>query len=226
MTVSEARAALPEVLTRVAQGEEVTITRYGRPIAVVVRPDVVWGQPGTEVILDETEGFVMALRERARRHGLSLRQEVLAILETAEDGTRSATPPPIRLTTVRTTANSTWSGRKSMPTRAADLVIHPDRAMLDAFVFLAATDEGRAQHRDALTVVNDWAAGGTAPCTSGQILREYLAVATRPVEKTRRMGWASHCLTSWAMCVRSVSGPLSSRRTPRWPTTAWPACRR
>jgi len=109
MTVSEARAALPEVLTRVAQGEEVTITRYGRPIAVVVRPDVVWSQPGTEVILDETEGFVMALRERARKHGISLRQEVLAILEAAEDDTRSATLPPIRLATVRTTANSAWS---------------------------------------------------------------------------------------------------------------------
>lgn len=39
MTVSEARAALPEILDRVAAGEEVTITRYGKPAAVVVRPD-------------------------------------------------------------------------------------------------------------------------------------------------------------------------------------------
>jgi antitoxin (DNA-binding transcriptional repressor) of toxin-antitoxin stability system len=109
MTVSEARAALPEVLTRVARGEEITITRYGRPIAVVVRPDVVWSQPGTEVILDETEGFVTALRERARRHGLSLREEVLAILAAAEGGAGSAAMPPIRLTTVRTSASSTWS---------------------------------------------------------------------------------------------------------------------
>jgi antitoxin (DNA-binding transcriptional repressor) of toxin-antitoxin stability system len=109
MTVSEARAALPEVLTRVAQGEEITITRYGRPIAVVVRPDIVWSQPGTEVILDETEGLVTALRERARRHGLSLRQEVLAILDAAEGDTRPASLPPIRLATVHTTANSTWS---------------------------------------------------------------------------------------------------------------------
>ena len=29
MTVSEARAALPEVLNRVADGEEITITRHG-----------------------------------------------------------------------------------------------------------------------------------------------------------------------------------------------------
>jgi prevent-host-death family protein len=40
MTVSEARAALPELLTRVDGGEEVTITRHGRSVAVVVRPDV------------------------------------------------------------------------------------------------------------------------------------------------------------------------------------------
>lgn len=39
MTVSEARAALPELLTRVQDGEEVTITRHGRPVAVLVRPD-------------------------------------------------------------------------------------------------------------------------------------------------------------------------------------------
>jgi len=70
-----------------------------------------------------------------------------------------------------------------MPTRVADLVIRPDRAMLDTNVLLAATDKGRAEHSDALVVVNDWAAGNTTLCTSGQILREYLAVATRPVER-------------------------------------------
>jgi antitoxin (DNA-binding transcriptional repressor) of toxin-antitoxin stability system len=44
MTVSEARAALPEVLDRVAGGEEVTITRHGRPVAVVIRPDILWAR--------------------------------------------------------------------------------------------------------------------------------------------------------------------------------------
>lgn len=39
ISVSEARAALPEILDRVEAGEEVTITRHGRPAAVVVRPD-------------------------------------------------------------------------------------------------------------------------------------------------------------------------------------------
>jgi antitoxin (DNA-binding transcriptional repressor) of toxin-antitoxin stability system len=40
MTVSEARAALPELLSRVEGGEEITITRHGRTVAVLVRPDV------------------------------------------------------------------------------------------------------------------------------------------------------------------------------------------
>lgn len=40
INVSEARAALPDLLSRVEDGEEVTITRHGRPVAVLVRPDV------------------------------------------------------------------------------------------------------------------------------------------------------------------------------------------
>ena len=39
MTASQARAALPELLDLVAAGDEVTITRHGQPVAVVVRPD-------------------------------------------------------------------------------------------------------------------------------------------------------------------------------------------
>jgi antitoxin (DNA-binding transcriptional repressor) of toxin-antitoxin stability system len=109
MTLSEARAALPEVVNRVALGEEITITRYGRPMAVVVRPDVVWSQSGPEVVLDETDWLINALRERARRHGVSLEQELSALLAAAEAGQADTALPPIRLTTVRTTATSTWS---------------------------------------------------------------------------------------------------------------------
>lgn len=36
---SEARTQLPAILNRVEAGEEVTITRHGRPVAVVLRPD-------------------------------------------------------------------------------------------------------------------------------------------------------------------------------------------
>jgi antitoxin (DNA-binding transcriptional repressor) of toxin-antitoxin stability system len=52
MTVSEARAALPQVLDRVAEGEEVTITRHGRPVAVVVRPDIMWSRRAHAVLHD------------------------------------------------------------------------------------------------------------------------------------------------------------------------------
>jgi predicted nucleic acid-binding protein len=67
--------------------------------------------------------------------------------------------------------------------RPADQAMPPDRAMLDTNVLLAATDEGRAEHAQALAVVNDWPAGGTTLYASGQIMREYLAVATRPADK-------------------------------------------
>src|SRR5215469_5570000 len=109
MTMSEARAILPEVLTRVAAGEEITITRYGSPVAVVVRPDIVWSQPGPEAVMDETEGLLRILRERARRHGRSLEQELRAILDAAESVPGPARLSPIRLTTVRTAGDSTWS---------------------------------------------------------------------------------------------------------------------
>ena len=39
MTVSEAHAALPEIVDRVLAGEEVTLTRHGVAVAIVVRPD-------------------------------------------------------------------------------------------------------------------------------------------------------------------------------------------
>ena len=57
-----------------------------------------------------------------------------------------------------------------------------ERVMLDTNVLLAATDQGRGEHRKALVVLNDWPGLGTTLYASGQILREYLAVATRPVE--------------------------------------------
>jgi antitoxin (DNA-binding transcriptional repressor) of toxin-antitoxin stability system len=109
MTLSEARAALPDVVTRVARGEEITITRYGSPVAVVVRPDIVWSQSGAEGMMDETEGLLRVLRERARRHGRSLEQELRALLEAAESGPGPAPLPPIRLATVRTAGGSAWS---------------------------------------------------------------------------------------------------------------------
>lgn len=55
-----------------------------------------------------------------------------------------------------------------------------DRVVLDTNVLLAASDEGRHDHEYAVASLNLWPAAGIALYTSGQILREYLAVATRP----------------------------------------------
>jgi predicted nucleic acid-binding protein len=55
--------------------------------------------------------------------------------------------------------------------------------MLDTNVFLAATDEGRTEHADALALLNRWPDAQATLCVSGQILREYLAVATRPADR-------------------------------------------
>lgn len=106
MTISEARAALPEVVSRVAQGEEFTITRHGRPAAVVVRPDVFWARAGIEVVLAETRDLAAALRERARRRGRSLEEEVRAILDASDQLDR----PPIEQELVmgRSGGRSTW----------------------------------------------------------------------------------------------------------------------
>lgn len=59
----------------------------------------------------------------------------------------------------------------------------PSRVMLDTNVLLSATDQGRAEHRQAMLILNGWAARGTTLYASGQIVREYFAVATRPVDR-------------------------------------------
>jgi prevent-host-death family protein len=71
LTVSEARAALPQLLDRVSAGEEVTITRHGRPAAVLVRPDTLRARRA-----DETLAVAEVVRdalEKGRRFPLSAR---------------------------------------------------------------------------------------------------------------------------------------------------------
>jgi plasmid stability protein len=52
-----------------------------------------------------------ALRERARRHGRSLQQELLAIFESAAEEPASGPEslPPLQLTTVNGGGSSSWS---------------------------------------------------------------------------------------------------------------------
>jgi plasmid stability protein len=57
------------------------------------------------------EPVAAALRERASRHGRSLQQELLVILEAAaaEPVPAATAPAPIQLKTVRTPGSSSWS---------------------------------------------------------------------------------------------------------------------
>lgn len=64
MSVSEARAALPELLDRVLAGEEVTITRHGQAVAVLVRPDAVRVRRADEALANAER--LRDLLERAR----------------------------------------------------------------------------------------------------------------------------------------------------------------
>jgi antitoxin (DNA-binding transcriptional repressor) of toxin-antitoxin stability system len=61
--VSEARAKLPQVLLLVEAGDEVVLTRHGRDVAVIVRPD--------------------ALRARRASHALDAAAEVRQRLDAA-----------------------------------------------------------------------------------------------------------------------------------------------
>jgi antitoxin (DNA-binding transcriptional repressor) of toxin-antitoxin stability system len=75
MTVSQARACLPDLLTRVDEGEEVTITRHGRAIAVLVRPDVL--RPRATVVIEDSVRIhdmlsAAAASELAAQPGLTL----------------------------------------------------------------------------------------------------------------------------------------------------------
>jgi antitoxin (DNA-binding transcriptional repressor) of toxin-antitoxin stability system len=74
MSVSEARAALPAILDLVLAGEEVTITRHGQDVAVLVRPD--------------------ALRVRRADRSLAAAERLRDLLERGRS-TRLADAPPV-----------------------------------------------------------------------------------------------------------------------------------
>ena len=68
--VSAARAELPKLIDAVERGEEVTLTRHGRPVAVLVRPDRLRSRRIEPVAQDAAE--IRALLEAARHRPLSL----------------------------------------------------------------------------------------------------------------------------------------------------------
>ena len=57
-----------------------------------------------------------------------------------------------------------------------------ERFFIDTNVLLSATAAERALHPHALRVLNDWTNRGFTLCFSGQVMREYLVVATRDNE--------------------------------------------
>lgn len=67
MTVSEARAAWAEVLAQVEGGEEVRLTRHGRPVAVVVRPDRLPPRPRVAEVYAHAERIGHMLEEARKR---------------------------------------------------------------------------------------------------------------------------------------------------------------
>ena len=55
MTVSEARMRWAEVVEGVMAGDEVTLTRHGEPVAVIVRPEVLRTRRVTRAHADAAE---------------------------------------------------------------------------------------------------------------------------------------------------------------------------
>jgi antitoxin (DNA-binding transcriptional repressor) of toxin-antitoxin stability system len=77
MTVSEARAVLTHVLDRVIAGEEVTLTRHGAPVAVVVRPDVLRARRSDDALAAAER--VRDVLEQARTRPLPAHPTVAAV---------------------------------------------------------------------------------------------------------------------------------------------------
>ena len=66
LTVTQARSILPELLDRVAGGEEITITRHGEAVAVVLRPDAVRVRRAAQTIerAQEIRDLVLSARDQ------------------------------------------------------------------------------------------------------------------------------------------------------------------
>ena len=92
VTASDARATLPDLLDRVANGEEVTITRHGQPTAVLVRPDALRSRRAAELFkkADELHELIESARqlELSSLPGLSSErvEELVASVRASRDG--------------------------------------------------------------------------------------------------------------------------------------------
>jgi antitoxin (DNA-binding transcriptional repressor) of toxin-antitoxin stability system len=91
VTASEARATLPQLLTRVEAGEEIVLTRHGRQIAVIVRPDALRVRragPALDAAAQIHDRLEAARRAPLPGRGLTSRQaeEMVAEVRSGRDG--------------------------------------------------------------------------------------------------------------------------------------------
>ena len=89
ISVSEARSKLPELLDRVGEGEEITLTRHGVPVAVLVRPDALRTRRAAAAFkkAEEIGDMLRQARERPPRDkgGLSVEYAESLIAEIRRD---------------------------------------------------------------------------------------------------------------------------------------------
>lgn len=69
VTITEARATLPDLIERVLAGEEVTLTRHGIPVVVMVHPNALRARRADRILA--VAGQVRETLERGRRTPLA-----------------------------------------------------------------------------------------------------------------------------------------------------------
>lgn len=87
ISVSTARQTLPEQLDRVEAGEEVSITKDGRVVAVLVRPDALKRRRALEV-WDEAEriaGLLDSTRSEPMQRPVSISPERAEVVHAVRD---------------------------------------------------------------------------------------------------------------------------------------------
>jgi len=90
LTISEARASLPQVLDRVEGGDEVTITRHGRVVAVITRPEALAARRASKALAEADVIADLLTEARARplpTPGLSVdrAEELIAAIRAGRD---------------------------------------------------------------------------------------------------------------------------------------------
>jgi prevent-host-death family protein len=69
--VTDARANLPEILDRVAAGDEVTVTRHGLAVAVIVRPDALRTRRSAQTLAEgeQLSQVLVGMKDQPRPDG-------------------------------------------------------------------------------------------------------------------------------------------------------------